>query len=90
MAADRLVEIQKIAATTADKYATFDGGIQSLVVTADADIYIQFDEPAAATTGFLVKGGVTNNPWEFPGGNVKQVHVVAVSTANVYLMGIRN
>lgn len=90
MAKDRLTEIQRIAATTADKYATFDGGIQSLIITSDADIYVALDEPSASTTGFLVKGGSTQNQWDFKGGGVGQVHVVAVTTATVYLMGIRN
>lgn len=90
MAKDRLTEIQKIAATTADKYATFEGGIQSVVITADADIYVALDEPSASTTGFLVKGGVTQNQWDFRGGNVQQVHVVAATTANVYILGIRS
>lgn len=95
MARDESVEIQKLSTVTssAQQVATFEGGINTLILTSDQDIYINFDgHPAGSANnqGFLVKGGVTQNQWCFFGGNIKQVNVIAVSTsANVYLMATR-
>lgn len=88
-------EIQKLTTVTSGtaQTATFDGGIQSLIVTCDQDIYINFDgHPvgSAANQGFLVKGGVTQNQWTFLGNNIQKINVVAVGTStNVYLLGLR-
>lgn len=95
MARDESVEVQKLSTVTsaAQQVATFEGGINTLTVTSDQDIYVNFDgHPAGSSNnqGFLVKGGVTNNQWCFYGGAVTKVNCIAVSTsANVYLLGTR-
>jgi len=87
------IEVQKLASVTSStqKVATFAGGIQSLIMTSDQDVYINFDEqPATSDNGLLVKGGVTNNQWVLGGNNVQKVNVIASSTtANVYILGTR-
>lgn len=94
MAADRAVEVQSASSVgTSGTTFTFEGGIQSLIMTTSADCYVNFDQPVGASdnAGFLVKGGVTNNQWDFHGGNTKQVNVRAVTgTAAVYILGVRN
>lgn len=92
MARDAGIEIQKLATVTSStqQVATFEGGIQTLVLTTDQDVYMNFGDQPADSSSFLVKGGVTHNPWEFKGSNPTKINVKAVSSsANVYLMGLR-
>jgi hypothetical protein len=92
MAADTPIEFQKISATTTSGStpATFAGGIQECTITADAAVFICFDQPAVASAeGILLPA---NTPFRFvlKGANVQKVYAVtSSSTANVYLMGVR-
>lgn len=93
MASYNHVEVQSGTVTTANTVFTFDGGIQGLVITATADVLINFETPAgtADNAGFLVKGGITNSQLDFHGGNIKQLNARAVSgSASVYLIGVRH
>lgn len=92
MALDKTVEVQQLNVTTADKYVTFEGGVNGFVLTCSSqDVFVDFDVPASSATGFLVKKDVTNNQWDFRGGSVKQLHAVTgSSTATLYIIGVRN
>lgn len=97
MANWQLTETAQIAATAVNNFATFGvpgtaaaGGIQQCYVSGSADFYIDFDTPAAATRSLLVKGGQPPVRFDFKGGSVQKVHVVAVTTATVYVLGVRN
>lgn len=91
MARGDTVETAQIAATTTAKAATFDGGCNKFLIRADADCYIDFDEVAVTSRSMLIKAAI-DHPTEFNFGKnvVKKVWAItASSTANVYIVGIR-
>jgi len=92
MANYEITECAKIAATSTAKSATFSGGIQQVYISADADVYISFDETIPVVTGasLLIKANLAPVRIDFRGGNVQQVWAITSSTGNVYILGVRN
>ncbi len=93
MARYQPIEFQKMSATqtSGGTPASFEGGIQELVVTADAaNCFICFDQPCVnSKEGILLAANVPFR-FVFKGANVQSVYVeTSTSTANVYLMGVR-
>lgn len=84
-------ETCKISATsTSDNYQTFEGGIKTLYVVADADVFIDFDRPASTSSSLLLKANTQPVELKFNNVGVTTVHAkTASSTANVYLLGVR-
>lgn len=93
MARFQPIEFQKMAATTTSGGvpANFEGGIQKLVVTADAaNCFICFDQPCVNSKEGIPLAANVPFQIDFSGANVQNVYVeTSASTANVYLMGIR-
>ena len=89
MAQYESVETQTIAVTNVSKAATFEGGIQSVVLSCDADCFVDFDIPAIASSSLLVKANLEPVQIDFGGGNIKQVTAICGGTANLYILGIR-
>lgn len=90
MANFQTTENAKISATSTAQAATFAGGIQTIYVTADADVYISFDETVAVVgQSLLIKANIQPVEINFYGGNIQKVWAICSSTANVYLLGIR-
>lgn len=93
MARDQGVEFQKMSATTTSGSvpATFEGGVQTLTVTADAaNCFISFDQPCVNSKEGILLAANLPFLFEFKGANVQKVYVeTSTSTANVYLMGVR-
>ncbi len=85
------VETEQIAATTTSKAAGFEYGIQRCYIRADAECYIDFDQPAITSRSFLIDASV-DHPAEFDFGKNSVKSVTAItgsSTANVYIIAIR-
>ena len=78
MASDQGVETQKMALTTSTSEATFSGGINACYLSADADIYVDFDQPTD-TGSFLVKANIAYPKFEFEGSNVKKIYARSVT-----------
>lgn len=90
MARDQGVETQKLALTTSDAHATFEGGCQGFYLSADADCYVDFDQPSD-TGSFLIKANVAYPKFDFRGSNVQKIHARTVSsTGNLFIVGVRN
>lgn len=88
MARDQGIETAQIAVTTTAKSATFEGGIQQAYLSADADCFVDFDDPA--TTGsLLLKANQAPVRISFGGCNVQKVWAICASTANLYILGVR-
>ena len=92
MSSYQTAEAQLISATSTAKCATFEGGIQKAVISASADSYISFDEQVPVVDGnsLFIKGADHATEIDFSGGNIKKVWAITASTANVFILGIRN
>lgn len=79
-------EARKIAATTTDKSEDFLSLCTGVMVSADADCFIDFDR--VSTTGsFLIKA---NFPPVYIPAKFTQIHAITSSgTANLYVLAIR-
>ena len=85
MSSDRASETRKIAATTTAKEEDFVTGCKGAIVSADADCFISFDEVADSGSFFIQADTNTGYiPVQFT-----RFSVVAVSTANVYILALR-
>jgi len=78
-------EVKKAAATTTSAAVDFVKRIRGAYVKTDADVYLAFDR-AATATDFLLEAADGVVFFELP---CTEVHLIAVSTANVYLVGVR-
>ena len=85
MAVNEAGEIKKLAATTASASVNFEKSVIGVYIKTDADIYIAFDR-AATTNDFLLEADDRVVEFDI---NCTQVHIIAASTANVYLVGRR-
>lgn len=85
MASDRASETRKIAATTTNKEENFITSCKGAIVSSDADCYISFDENSD-TGSFFLKANTNTGyiPIQF-----SKFTVVAVTTANVYILAVR-
>ena len=92
MSSYQTAEAQMISATDVAKCATFEGGIQGVIVSASADTFITFDEQVPVVNGnaLFIKGNEHPAEINFPGGNIKKVWAITAGTANVFILGIRN
>lgn len=82
-------ETQKIAVTTVDKFATFDGSAQEFYLVCDADVFVDFDQPAVLNQSLLIKANQSPARLVFENGNIGKVHAICASTANLYILGVR-
>ena len=78
-------ETRKVAATTTEKVENFERSCKGAVISADGDCFIAFDENADSGSLFIQ---ADTNTGYIPVSFTK-FSVIAVSTANVYIMGIR-
>lgn len=94
MSRDQGIEFQKISATTTSGAtpATFEGGIQQVYVTADAEITLSIDTPAVdRAEGIVINANLQPVRLSFGSANPQRIYAVAhTGTANVYLMGVRD
>jgi len=92
MSSYQTAEAQMISATSTAKSATFEGGINKCVISASADTYITFDEQIPVVSGhsLYIHGNDHATEIDFSGGNIKKVWAITASTANVFILGIRN
>ena len=82
------VETQTISLAATSKEATFEGGVQSVVLVADTDCYVDFDTPAMSQSSLLVKANQAPAQIHFPGASVQKV--TAIGTSGIlYILGIR-
>lgn len=83
------IESMQIAATTSDQTQNL-GGAQQIYVSADAAIYVDFDQPIATTQSFKLPA---NTPlrFDFRGASVQNIHVQAVTgTTTAYIISTIN
>jgi hypothetical protein len=85
MAVNEAGEIKILAATNASASVNFEKSVISVYIKTDANIWIAFDR-AATTNDFLLEAN--DRVVEF-NVNCTQVHIIANTTANVYLVGRR-
>lgn len=91
MASYKAAETAKIAVTVNDKFATFDGGAQEFYLVSDADCFVDFDEVAQANSSLLIKANLAPARIVIKNGNTTTVHAItASSTANLYILAVRN
>lgn len=78
-------EIKKLAATNTSASVDFEKSVIGVYIKTDANVYIAFDR-TATTSDFLLEAD--DRVVEFD-VNCTEVHIIAVTTANVYLVGRR-
>lgn len=88
MARDQSQETAKLGVTTTAKQINFEGGVQQVYITADADCFVDFDE-VATTSSLLIKANQAPARISFGGSNVQNVWAICASTANLYVLGVR-
>lgn len=77
-----------IAVTTTDKKQNFGGLCTGVVLSADADCFVAFDENAD-TGSLLIKGATAAQAVHFP-VKFTEVHAITASgTANLYILALR-
>lgn len=90
MALYQTAETQKLAMTTDTAAATFEGGVQQVYLSADADCYVDFDQPSD-TGSLLIKANLAPVRIDFRGGSITKIHAqAATGTGNLYILGVRN
>lgn len=85
MATNEAGEIKTLAATTTSASVDFEKSVIGVYIKTDADVYIAFDR-AATTSDFLLEAA--DRVVEFD-VNCTEVHIIATTTANVYIVGRR-
>ncbi len=85
MADFHAVDTRKIAATSTDKSENFITKCKRVVLSSDGDCFVDFDENAD-TGSFFIKGNQSPIAFDV---EFTQVHVVASTTANLYILAIR-
>lgn len=91
MAEYQTVETEQIAATSSSKAAEFEGGVQRVYITADADCYVDFDQPAVTSRSYLVDVSAGSHlEFDFGKSSVKSVTAITGGgSANVYIVAVR-
>ena len=75
--------------TTTTAHATFEGGVQQVYLSADADCFVDFDQPSD-TGSLLIKANLAPARIEFRGGSIKKIYAqTGSSTGNLYILGVR-
>lgn len=87
MAQSRAAETRKIAVTTTNKEENFVTGCNGIVVVADADCVIDFDQPCDPGS-LLIKANQA--PAYFPVQFTRLNAMTLSSTANLYIVGLRD
>jgi hypothetical protein len=89
MARSQTVETQKVAMTSTTQAATFEGGVQGVYLSSDADCFVDFDQPSD-TGSYLIKANVAYPFFDFRSGSVSKVYAQTATTGNLYILGVRN
>ena len=85
---DKSSQTVKIAVTTTDKKEAFGGLCTGVVLSADADCFVAFDENADAGS-LLIKGATAAQALYFP-VQFSQIHAItSAGTANLYVLALR-
>lgn len=85
MASDKSVETRKMALTTTQTSEDFVTGVSGVGLIADADSFVDFDQPAD-TGSFLMKA---NTPVFLPVPFTRIYARASTGTANLYIIGVR-
>ena len=82
------VQTVMIAVTTTDKKENFGGLCTGVVLSADADCFVDFDTNAD-TGSLLIKGATAAQAIYFP-AKFTEIHAITASgTANLYIAALR-
>jgi len=88
MAVSEQVDVRQLSASTTDSSVDFGRSVRQIIVWADADVYIDFDQEATTSTGFLIKANAV--PLRVNVRGCTELHAITASgTAKVYVIGIR-
>jgi hypothetical protein len=83
-------ETALVAASSVNNYATFDGGVNSVVLSSTVDCYVDFETPAATSRSLLVQADQAPFQIYFGKSTVKKVYAITGGgTGNLHILGIR-